>query len=143
MAMDKGEDAGGLRYGLVVQLKPGAVPQYKRYLDDSKGGTVQLLDRYPAANRKEALATLPKSPSHFSNGSLHPPTLAMSYLIRFADAARPFTPHTNWIAVGSGSTSHILQFLLSKNVSTMRFQQSLEVHGTPKDLEGAPALADR
>ncbi|MEM5776501.1 MAG: DNA methyltransferase, partial [Anaerolineaceae bacterium] len=26
--------------GLVVQLKPGAVPQYKKYLDDSKGKTV-------------------------------------------------------------------------------------------------------
>ena len=26
--------------GLVVQLKPGAVPQYKKYLEDSKGRTI-------------------------------------------------------------------------------------------------------
>ena len=26
--------------GIVVQLKPGAVPQYKKYLDQSKGRTI-------------------------------------------------------------------------------------------------------
>jgi len=31
------------RNGLVVQLKPGAVPQYKKYLEDSKGRTVTNL----------------------------------------------------------------------------------------------------
>ena len=33
--------------GVVVQLKPGAVPQYKKYLSDSKGrNDFKLLDRY-------------------------------------------------------------------------------------------------
>jgi len=31
--------------GLVVQLKPGAVPQYKKYLQNSKGRIVEILDK--------------------------------------------------------------------------------------------------
>ena len=35
----------GYEEGLVVQLKPGAVPQYKKYLRDSKGtNSHELLD---------------------------------------------------------------------------------------------------
>jgi site-specific DNA-methyltransferase (adenine-specific) len=40
--------------GLVVQLKPGAVPQYKKYLDESKGRTVtdEWSDILPAAGKE-------------------------------------------------------------------------------------------
>ena len=42
--------------GLVVQLKPGAVPQYKKYLDDSKGRTVtDDWDDIVQASGKESL----------------------------------------------------------------------------------------
>ena len=40
--------------GVVVQLKPGAVPQYKKYLDESKGRTVtdEWTDIQPAAGNE-------------------------------------------------------------------------------------------
>lgn len=42
--------------GLVVQLHPGAVPQYKKYLSDSKGRTItNLWDDIPQAAGNEAL----------------------------------------------------------------------------------------
>jgi DNA modification methylase len=42
--------------GLVVQLKPGAVPQYKKYLEDSKGRTItNCWTDIPQAAGKEAL----------------------------------------------------------------------------------------
>ena len=42
--------------GIVVQLKPGAVPQYKLYLDDSKGKTVtNNWDDIPQVSGNEAL----------------------------------------------------------------------------------------
>jgi hypothetical protein len=98
-----------IRTGRVVQTRPGAVPQYKRYLDEMEGRPLQdtWADIPPINSQaREVWAIRRRSPSLFwSASSACPPALATSSLTRSADVVLPFTPLRSSPAGGSALTS--------------------------------------
>jgi hypothetical protein len=130
--------------GLVVQLKPGAVPQYKKYLQDSKGRTVtNCWTDIPQAAGNEALG--------------YPTQKPLELLERIIEASSnegdvvldPFcgcgtTVHAaqklarQWIGI---DITHLAISLIQKRLRDAFPLIQIDVIGVPKDLDGARALA--
>ena len=94
--------------GRIIQTKPGAVPAYKRYLDEMSGVPLQdlwrTLRQFPRKPRN-ALATRRKNPWRCWSGSSKPAAIPATWcLTRFAAAARRLTPPRNSAATGSALT---------------------------------------
>jgi DNA modification methylase len=130
--------------GLVVQLKPGAVPQYKKYLEDSKGRTVtNCWTDIPQAAGSESLgyptqkpvALLERIISASSNRGdiVLDPFCGCGTTIHAAQKL-----YRQWIGI---DVTHLAISLIEKRLSDAFPGIAFEVHGTPKDLEGAAALA--
>ncbi len=132
--------------GRVIQTRPGAVPQYKRYLDEMPGVPVQnLWDDLPAINNR-------------SNEFLGYPTQKpLSLLERIINTSSsqgdvvldPFcgcgtSTHAaqklkrQWIGI---DITHLAISLIEKRLKDAFPGIKYEVHGTPKDLDGARNLA--
>ncbi len=132
--------------GLVVQLKPGAVPQYKKYLADSKGRTVtNFWTDIPQAAGGESLG--------------YPTQKPVTLLERILSASSnegdvvldPFcgcgtTVHAaqklnrQWIGI---DVTHLAISLIEKRLKDAFPGVQYEVHGVPKDAAGAADLAKR
>lgn len=131
--------------GLVVQLKPGAVPQYKKYLDDSLGRTVtnDWHDIKPIGSKEELgyptqkpvslLERIIKASSNEGDLILDP-FCGCGTTIHAAQKLR-----RSWIGI---DITHLAISLIEKRLSDAFPGISFEVHGTPRDLEGAEALAN-
>jgi site-specific DNA-methyltransferase (adenine-specific) len=130
--------------GIVVQLKPGAVPQYKKYLADSKGRTVT-----------NCWTDIPQAAGNESLG--YPTQKPLELLERIIEASSnegdivldPFcgcgtTVHAaqklnrQWIGI---DVTHLAISLIQKRLRDAFPAVEIEVRGTPKDLDGARALA--
>jgi DNA modification methylase len=134
--------------GRVIQTRPGAVPQYKRYLDEMPGVPVQSLwDDLPLINNRS------------SEGLGYPtqkPESLLERLIRTSSdegdiVLDPFCgcgtaiavaekTHRRWIGI---DITHLAITLIRHRLHTA-FQTSLapyEIIGAPTDLEGAKVLA--
>ena len=110
LALDQATNADSLTdAGLVVQTKPGTVPQLKRYLDEQRGrplGDVWA-DIPPSTHRPPSASATPrKSHSRSWSASSRPAaTPATSCSTRSAAAAPPSRPRKSWAGAGSASTS--------------------------------------
>lgn len=136
----------GYEDGLVVQLKPGAVPQYKKYLRDSKGRTVtNCWTDIPQAAGNEALG--------------YPTQKPLALLERVIAASSnegdivldPFcgcgtTVHAaeklgrQWIGI---DITHLAVSLIERRLKDAFPGIAFDVHGTPQDLASALDLARR
>jgi DNA modification methylase len=130
--------------GLVVQLKPGAVPQYKKYLHDSKGRTVtNFWNDIQQAAGNEALGYPTQKP------------LALLERIITTSSAEgdlvldPFcgcgtTVHAaqklnrRWIGI---DVTHLAISLIKRRLIDAFPMANFEIHGVPKDIDAARTLA--
>jgi site-specific DNA-methyltransferase (adenine-specific) len=130
--------------GLVVQLKPGAVPQYKKYLADSKGRTVT-----------NCWIDIPQAAGNESLG--YPTQKPLVLLERIISASSdegdlvldPFcgcgtTVHAaqklnrRWIGI---DITHLAIHLIQRRLKDAFPGIQFDIAGVPKDLGGARALA--
>jgi DNA modification methylase len=133
--------------GLVVQLKPGAVPQYKKYLEDSKGRTVtNVWTDIEQASGNEALG--------------YPTQKPLALLERIINASSNESDVVLDPFCGCGTAVHAAQKLKRKwkgiditclaiDLIERRLKKAFgarckfEVIGLPEDLESARELAER
>ena len=98
-----------IKQGRIIQTRPGAVPQLKRYLDEMPGVPVQdIWTDIPVIKTvpRRAYPILLKSPSPSWSASLPPrPTPATLCSTRSAAAAPPSMPPRSSGGAGSASTS--------------------------------------
>ena len=130
--------------GQVVQLKPGAVPQYKKYLEDSKGRTIT-----------NCWADIPQAAGNESLG--YPTQKPVALLERILSASSnpgdvvldPFcgcgtTLHAaakldrRWIGI---DVTHLAIGLIRRRLTEAFPKMTFDVVGVPRDVEGARELA--
>ena len=133
--------------GLVVQTKPGTVPQLKRYLDEQRGR--------PLGDVWTDIPPLNSQAQERLGYPTQKPLALLERIIRMASAPGalvldPFcgcgtTVHAaqklgrQWIGI---DITHLAISLIEKRLNDAFPGLAYEVHGTPKDLAGAHALAD-
>ena len=134
------------RDGLVVQLKPGSVPQYKKYLDDSKGKTVTNLwaDIEQAAGN-ENLGYPTQKPlallERIINASSNPGDIVLDPFCGCGTAVHAAEKlGRGWIGI---DITHLAVSLIERRMKDAFPGIAFEVHGTPKDHAGARNLAER
>jgi adenine specific DNA methylase Mod len=133
--------------GLIVQTKPGAVPQYKKYLEDSKGRTVTNVwtDIQQAAGNEslgyptqKPLALLERIIETSSNEGdvVLDPFCGCGTAVHAAQKLK-----RKWIGV---DITHLAISLIEKRLKDAFGKRcKFEVHGTPQDLDAARNLATR
>jgi site-specific DNA-methyltransferase (adenine-specific) len=132
--------------GLVVQLKPGAVPQYKKYLDESEGRTItnDWDDIKPIGTGEDLgyptqkpLALLQRIIETSSNPGevVLDPFCGCGTTIHAAQKLK-----REWIGIDN---AYLAIRLIDKRLNDAFPGISYEVRGTPKDPAGARALADQ
>ena len=134
--------------GLVVQTSRGAVPQRKLYLDKGQGVPVQSLwDDIPALHSQSGerlgyptqkpLALLERIINASSNEGdiVLDPFCGCGTAIHAAQKLK-----RQWIGI---DITHLAISLIEKRLKDAFPGIKYEVHGTPKDLEGARALAEQ
>jgi len=137
-----------IRQGRIIQTRPGAVPQYKRYLDEMPGVSVQnLWDDIPVINNRskellgyptqKPLALLERIITVSSNeGDLVlDPFCGCGTAVHAAEKLG-----RSWIGI---DITHLAISLIEKRLTDAFPGIKYEVHGTPKDIEGARDLAAR
>jgi len=132
--------------GIVVQLKPGAVPQYKKYLSDSKGRTVTncWIDVQQAAGG-EALGYPTQKPlallERIITTSSNPGDLVLDPFCGCGTTIHAAQKlERSWIGI---DVTHLAISLIEKRLRDAFPGIEFDVHGTPKDVAGARALADQ
>jgi len=132
--------------GIVVQLKPGAVPQYKKYLQDSKGRTVtncwtdinQAAGNeslgYPTQKPEELLERIIEASSEEGDTILDP-FCGCGTAIAAAQKL-----HREWIGI---DITHLAISLIKRRIADQFGEELIyEIYGEPTTLEGAQELAD-
>jgi len=134
--------------GRIVQLKPGLVPQFKRYLDEGKGVPLQnIWSDMPGINNRS---------SEFLGYPTQKPVSLMERIIATSSnpgdtVLDPFcgcgtTIHAaqklgrRWIGI---DVTHLAISLIERRLKDAFPGIDFEVHGTPQDIEGARDLARR
>jgi site-specific DNA-methyltransferase (adenine-specific) len=134
--------------GLVVQTKPGTVPQLKRYLDEQRGIPLsdvwtdispinsQAAERlgYPTQKPVSLLERIISASSNEGDVVLDP-FAGCGTAIHAAQKLR-----RNWIGI---DITHLAIALVEKRIKDAFPGTSFEIHGTPKDFESAQDLANR
>jgi adenine specific DNA methylase Mod len=134
--------------GRIVQLKPGLVPQYKRYLDEGKGVPLQnIWTDMPGINNRSA---------EFLGYPTQKPVSLMERILATSSnpgdvVLDPFcgcgtTIHAAqklgraWIGI---DITHLAISLIERRLKDAFPGIAFDVHGTPQDLDGARDLASR
>ena len=136
-----------VKEGRIVQPRPGAVPRYKRYLDEMPGVSIgddwddirpinsQAQERlgYPT---QKPLALLERIVSASSNDGdvVLDPFCGCGTTVHAAQKLG-----RQWIGI---DVTHLAVSLIEKRLNDAFPGISYEVHGVPKDLGGAKALSD-
>ena len=134
--------------GRVIQTSPGSVPQYKRYLDEMPGVPIQDIwtdikpigaqaqERigYPTQKPQALLERIIATSSNEGHVVLDP-FCGCGTSIHAAQKLR-----REWIGI---DITHLAISLIEKRLKDAFPGIQYEVHGTPKDLEGARDLAAR
>ncbi len=130
--------------GLVVQLKPGAVPQYKKYLEDSKGRTVtNCWTDIPQAAGNESLGYPTQKPiallERIIGASSNEGDVVLDPFCGCGTSVHAAQKlNRRWIGI---DITHLAISLIQKRLRDAFPSAKVEVHGVPKDLDGARALA--
>jgi site-specific DNA-methyltransferase (adenine-specific) len=130
--------------GLVVQLKPGAVPQYKKYLEDSKGRTVtNCWTDIPQAAGSESLGYPTQKPvallERIISASSNPGDVVLDPFCGCGTTIHAAQKlNRQWIGI---DITHLAISLIEKRLTDAFPGIAFEVHGTPRDVEGAANLA--
>jgi hypothetical protein len=132
--------------GMVVQTSPGAVPRRKLYLDEGKGVPVQSLwDDIPALHsqsgerlgyptqKPQALLERIISASSNEGDTVLDPFCGCGTTIHAAQKLK-----RNWIGI---DVTHLAISLIEKRLKDAFPGIKFDVQGTPKDIDGARALA--
>ena len=132
--------------GLVVQLKPGAVPQYKKYLDESSGRTIsndwsdippvagsEVLG-YPTQKPVALLERIIEASSNEGDVVLDPFCGCGTAVHAAQKLGR------QWIGI---DVTHLAISLIEKRLKDAFPGIQFTVEGTPKDLASAQDLAER
>ena len=137
------------RDGVVVQLKPGAVPQYKKYLADSKGRTItdDWSDIEQAAG-KEALGYPTQKPLALLERVIQASTNAGDLVLDpFCGCGTAVAAaeklKRRWIGI---DITHLAVALMKNRLKTMfnlEPGRDYDVLGEPKDVGSAQALAEQ
>jgi site-specific DNA-methyltransferase (adenine-specific) len=135
--------------GIVVQTKPGAIPQLKRFLDEQEGRPIdtvwndippinsQAQERlgYPTQKPLPLLERIISTSSNEGDVVLDP----FCGCGTAVDAAQKLK--RKWIGI---DITHLAISLIEKRLKDRyKGRAKFEVHGTPKDLDGARNLAQR
>jgi adenine specific DNA methylase Mod len=134
--------------GRIVQTAPGAVPQYKRYLDEMPGVPsqdiwsdinpigAQAQERlgYPTQKPQALLERIVAASSNEGDVVLDP-FCGCGTAVHAAQKLK-----REWIGI---DITHLAISLIEKRLRDAFLSIQYEVHGTPKDLEGARDLAAR
>lgn len=132
--------------GLVVQLKPGAVPQYKKYLEDSKGRTVtNLWSDIEQAAGNEALGYPTQKPlallERIINASSNPGDVVLDPFCGCGTAVHAAEKlGRKWIGI---DITHLAVALIEKRLREAFPGIQFSVEGTPRDYAAAEELANR
>ncbi len=132
--------------GLVVQLKPGAVPQYKKYLDEFKGRTItNCWTDIPQAAGSEALGYPTQKPvallERIITASSNPGDVVLDPFCGCGTSIHAAQKlDRRWIGI---DVTHLAISLIEKRLKDAFPSIVFNVHGTPKDREGAVALANQ
>lgn len=134
--------------GLIYQSKPGTVPQEKRFLDEKQGqpitdswddiehlhGSSDEMLGYPT---QKPLALLERIISASSNEGdvVLDPFCGCGTAVHAAQKLK-----RQWIGI---DITHLAVSLIEKRLRDAFYGIQFEVHGTPKDFEGARNLAER
>ena len=134
--------------GRIIQTSPGTVPQYKRYLDEMPGVSIQnLWDDIPVINNRsnevmgyptqKPLALLERIISVSSNAGdvILDPFCGCGTAVHASQMLG-----RRWIGI---DVTHLAISLVEKRLNDAFPGIDFEVHGTPKDYEGARDLAGR
>jgi DNA modification methylase len=134
--------------GRIIQTRPGAVPQYKRYLDEMPGVSIQnLWDDVSVINNRskemlgyptqKPLALLERIISVSSNEGdvVLDPFCGCGTAVHAAEKLK-----RQWIGI---DITHLAISLIEKRLRDAFPGIQFEVHGTPKDYDGAKNLAER
>jgi adenine specific DNA methylase Mod len=132
--------------GLVVQLKPGAVPQYKKYLEDSKGRTVtNIWSDIEQASGNESLGYPTQKPlallERIINASSNPGDVVLDPFCGCGTAVHAAEKlGRKWIGI---DITHLAIALIEKRLRNAFPAIDFTVEGTPRDLAAAADLAER
>jgi site-specific DNA-methyltransferase (adenine-specific) len=132
--------------GLVVQLKPSAVPQYKKYLRDSKGRTItNCWTDIPQAAGNESLGYPTQKPlallTRIIAMSSNDGDLVLDPFCGCGTAVHAAQKlGRRWIGI---DITHLAISLIERRLKDAFPGLVFDVHGTPKDLDGARDLARR
>jgi DNA modification methylase len=137
-----------IKQGRIIQTRPGAVPQYKRYLDEMPGMPVQNLwdDIQVINNRsKEMLGYPTQKPlallERIITVSSNPGDVVLDPFCGCGTAVHAAEKlGRQWIGI---DITHLAIGLIEKRLKDAFPDIVFEVHGTPQDLEGARDLALR
>ncbi|WP_257310650.1 DNA methyltransferase [Geothrix fuzhouensis] len=134
--------------GRIYWPPKGTVPQYKRYLDEMQGTAVQdIWDDIPPINSQaqERLGYPTQKPiallERILNASSNPGDVILDPFCGCGTAVHAAQKlGRSWIGI---DITHLAISLIEKRLKDAFPGISFEVHGTPKDLEGARDLAER
>ncbi|MHB1285891.1 MAG: DNA methyltransferase [Leptospirales bacterium] len=133
--------------GRVIQTRPGAVPAYKRYLDEMPGVALQndWQDIPPTTTGKEYLGYPTQKPvallERIIEASSNPSDIVLDPFCGCGTAVHAAHKlNRKWIGI---DITHLAISLIEKRMKDAFSGISFEVHGVPKDFEGAVDLASR
>jgi DNA modification methylase len=134
--------------GRIIQTRPGAVPQYKRYLDEMPGALVQSLwTDLPVLNNrsKEVLGYPTQKPvallERIISASSNPGDLVLDPFCGCGTTIHAAQKLGRaWIGI---DVTHLAISLIERRLKDAFPGVAFEVHGTPKDLDSAIDLARR
>jgi DNA modification methylase len=137
-----------IKQGRIIQTRPGAVPQYKRYLDEMPGIPVQNLwdDIQVINNRsKEMLGYPTQKPlallERIISSSSNPGDVVLDPFCGCGTAVHAAQKlGRNWVGI---DITHLAVHLIERRMKEAFPGLSFEIHGEPRDLEAARDLAMR
>jgi hypothetical protein len=137
-----------IQQGRIVQTRPGAVPQYKRYLDEMPGVPLQNIwtDMPGINNRSDELLGYPTQKpfallERIINASSNPGDVVLDPFCGCGTAVHAAQKlGRNWIGI---DVTHLAISLIERRLRDAFPGVAFDVHGTPKDLGGARDLAQR
>lgn len=132
--------------GLIVQTKPNAVPQYKKYLSDSKGRTItNVWTDIQQASEKESLGYPTQKPlallERIIQASSNEGDIILDPFCGCGTAVHAAQKlNRKWIGI---DITHLAISLIEKRLRDAFPDIEYKVEGTPKDFAGAENLSGR